>query len=77
MRINKVLAIATIALFPPDLIFSFSYLARIAPSLRINCQEDWISNALNEFLPIHVILPILILSELEYWEGVRPTYAAI
>src|SRR5210317_180586 len=67
---------ATIARLPPARALICSYFLRMALSFLINCQQDSTKAERTVFLPAPVMRPILILSALEYCDGVRPTYAA-
>jgi hypothetical protein len=69
-------AIATIARLPPALALICSYFLRMALSFLINIQQDSTKAERTVFLPAPVMRPILILSALEYCDGVNPTYAA-
>jgi hypothetical protein len=48
----------------------------MALSFLINCQQDSTKAVRTVFLPAPVMRPILILSALDYCDGVNSTYAA-
>src|SRR5210317_1119222 len=67
---------ATIARLAPARALICSYFLRMALSFLIRCQQDSTNAERTAFLPAPVMRPILILSALEYCDGVNPTYAA-
>jgi hypothetical protein len=73
---NNLRDMATIARLPPARALICSYFFRMALSFRIKCQQDSTKADRTAFLPAPVMRPILILSALEYCDGVKPTYAA-
>ena len=67
---------ATIARLPPARALICSYFLRMVLSFLIKIQQDSTNAERTVFLPAPVMRPILILSALEYCDGVNPTYAA-